>query len=122
MTVDRPRDIVVESLPQSLGAGQLEAADGLKEDVIFPGPLPLLCLPEPVECRRRYDALEPIGVEDDVVTILADGAVHLGLTGGHAELLVVVGGEVTVSLVSYTAARTHRTLSTAMVDAVLSRE
>ena len=56
------------------------------------------------------------------MTILADGAVHLGLSGSHAELLVVMGGEVTVSLVSHTAARTHRTLSTAMVDAVLPRE
>ena len=56
------------------------------------------------------------------MTILADGAVHLGLSGGHAELLVVMGGEVTVSLVSHTAARTHRILATAMVDTVLSRE
>ena len=120
MAVDRPRDVVVQSLPQSLGAGQLEAANGLKEDVIFPGPLPLLCLPKPIECGRRYDGLDPgDSGQVDVMTILADGAVHLGLSGGQAELLVVMGREVTVSLVPHTAARTHRTLATAMVDAVL---
>ena len=56
------------------------------------------------------------------MTILADGAVHLGLSSGQAELLVVMGREVTVSLVPHTAARTHGTLATAMVDAVLLRE
>ena len=55
MTVDRPRDIVVESLPQSLGAGQLEAAS--KKMWYFPVPF------HSSACQN------PLSVDDDMTPL-----------------------------------------------------